>query len=163
MAQNQNPGLGNAPQPPMRGNMGNLAGLLSAAGGNMGAGRPQPMQGPTPATMAGNAGLRNIGMPQGAPGQGAGGAKGQMQQQIAGLRGGPPGLGGQMPQVGGMRPMPQNMGAPPGAQQQNLASLMRRAQGGMPQGAPGAGVAGQKAGMRPQMQQQIAQLPGGPR
>jgi len=87
----------------------------------------------------------------GAPGQGPGGQKAgggagmppQMQQQIAGLPGGPSAAAPGAPPPG-----------PPGGPPQGVMSLGRRP------GAPAAGPGGQKA---PGMQKQIAQLPGGPR
>ena len=124
--------------------MGNLGAQLGAAGG-------QPPQ--TLANLQGQLGAA------GAPGQGAGGGKGPgggargmapgMQQQIAGLQGGPA-----QQQLTGLYggPRPGTPGAPPAAPGA-VRPLPRRP------GAPGVGPGGQKA---PGMQKQIAGLPGGP-
>jgi len=97
-------------------------------------------------------------MAGGAPGQGPGGGKGagagaqgmapQMQKQIAALQGGP----GAMTTGLYRGPRPGAPGAPPGM----LGGGMRPRR----PGAPGAGPGGQKPRG---MQQQMAQLPGGPR
>jgi hypothetical protein len=181
MAQNQQPAQGSSPMAqggPLNGQ--NLAALMSqqaipqgpmSLGGALGnLARQQPQTSPTSSTGVATP-------PMGAPGQGAGGGKGNMGQQIAQLPGGPnAGWNTMKPMQPGqnMMQMLTGMSGPPkpgaGTPGGNLFQNMQRqagqmAGGGAARGAPGQGAGGAKgAGQQPQqMKQAMAQLPGAPR